>query len=126
MTLPDRNEGVIVSGGTLNADVRAVGRRAQAIKNVTSSADTLAAGGRDEVADRLRALIAAIEAHADELGEPDELARSTETVAHELESEKPNTLTVRAVLDGLARAAGPVTAVAQAATALQAAVAAIL
>jgi hypothetical protein len=126
-TTPDRrNEGIVVSGGTLNADVLAVGRGARAIKNVSASADALAAAGNDDIARCLRAFVEAITAHADDLEAPDELAESAELVANELTSAQPNKLTLRAMLDGLVRAAGSVTAVAHTAGALQAAVMAIL
>jgi translation initiation factor 2B subunit (eIF-2B alpha/beta/delta family) len=126
MTSERRNEGIIVSGGTLSADVLAVGRCAQAIKNVTASADALEAAGSTDVARCLQALVEAITAHAQDLEAPAELAESTELVANELTSAQPNRLTLRALLDGLVRAAGSVTAVAHAAGALQAAVMAIV
>ena len=119
-------EGIVITGGTINADVLAVGRGAQAIKNVAASADDLEAGGHGEVATRLRELIEAVKAHADELDAPDKPARSTEMVAQELTSPQPNKLTVRAVLDNLLQATGSVTAVAKAVGALQLAVGALL
>jgi hypothetical protein len=126
MRSDQRNEGIIISGGTLSADVLAVGRGAQAIKNVSASADALEAAGSADIAGCLRTLVEAITAHAEDLEAPAELAQSTELVANELTSAKPNKLTLRALLDGLVRAAGSVTAVAHAAGALQAAVVAIL
>jgi hypothetical protein len=121
-----RNQGIIVTGGSLQADVLAVGPGARAIKNVTAAADTLAADGRQELAERLRALTEAIQAHAGDLQAPDQMAQSAEVVANELTQPEPNRLTIKAVLTGLAQAAGSVAAVAQAATALGAAVGVIL
>jgi hypothetical protein len=126
MSSGEHNQGIIVTGGTIQADVLAVGPGASAIKNVRASADTLAANGREELAAGLRALTDAIEAHAGELHEPAQIAQSAEVVAKELEQPEPNRLTTQAVLDGISRAAGSVVAVAQAAGALGVAIGAIL
>jgi|tagenome__1003787_1003787.scaffolds.fasta_scaffold20003807_2 hypothetical protein len=126
MSSGERNQGIIVTGGTLQADVLAVGPGARAIKNVRATADALATSGREELAERLRALTNAIEAHAGDLDQPAEIAQSAEVVAKELEQPEPNRLTIQAVLGGISQAAGSVVAVAQAAGALGAAIGAIL
>ncbi len=110
----DQNEGIVVSGGSINADVLSVGRRAQATKNVAA----LESRGQLELAERVRELIDAIDAHAASFEHPDEAMRSAELVADELAKPEPNKLTVRAVLDGLLQAAGSATAVARAVTAI--------
>jgi hypothetical protein len=114
----DHNEGIVVSGGSITADVLSVGRRAQAIKNVGASALELESRGQLELAERVRELIGAIDAHAASLEHPDEAMRSAELVAEELAKEEPDKLTVRAILGGLLQAAGSVTAMAHAVTAV--------
>jgi exonuclease VII small subunit len=112
------NKGISVTGGQFTADVVAVGDRARAIKVVHDARSEIEAVHGKELSDRLETLVTALEAHADELEEPDEVFDSAAKLADELKTEKPNKLTVRAILSGIVGAAPSVVAVTQAATAV--------
>lgn len=120
------NEGIQVTGGTFQAGAVAAGRNAQAIQNITSAADSLDAAGQDEVALRLRELGEAIAAQSDRLGEVEELLHATQSLAEEVAKPEPNRLTVRSMLNGIGEAAGSVSGVAAAVTALRVALGAFL
>jgi uncharacterized protein YqeY len=99
---PRRNEGIIVTGGTVSADQIAVGRNARAVKK---SIGAVQDKGRDEVAEALEALVAVLQEHAAQLDDVEELLDATRTVADELAKEKPNKRTVGAVLASIGDAA---------------------
>jgi hypothetical protein len=122
----ERNEGIQVTGGTFQAGAVAAGRNAQAIQNVAAAAEAVEDAGRDEIAQRLRELADAIAAHSERLDGIEELLQATETLAQEAAKPEPNRLTVRAVLNGLTEAAGSVSGVATAVTALRVALGALL
>jgi hypothetical protein len=115
-----RNEGVIVTGGRIEAGALAVGRGAHASQAVHRAAADLAERGRTEVADRLEALIRELEQHAGRLDNADELKESTEVVARELAKDEPNRTTVTGVLAGITAGVQSITSVAAAAQALAA------
>ena len=116
------NEGLQQSGGTINAEVVAVGRNARAAKTTHGGEDP----GRREMHDKLDALVAALREHGDALPHRAEIEYTTERVKAELEQPKPNRLTLTALLSGIAEGAKTVGAVATAASALKACVAALL
>ena len=111
-----RNEGLIITGGTINADQIAVGPYAQAIK---AANEALTQKGMQEIRVRLDELVQALNNHAGALGNPDEVRDSTEVVAKELSKEKPNKLTLTAVLTGIASSVQSVSAIAVAVEALK-------
>lgn len=110
------NEGLIITGGTINADQIAVGKYAQAIKTAN---EALTQKGMQEIRVRLDELVQALNNHADALVNPDEVRDSTEMVAKELSKEKPNKLTLGAVLNGIALSVQSVTAITVAVEALK-------
>ena len=110
------NEGLIITGGTINADQVAVGKYARAIKNAN---EALAQKGMQEIQVRLDELVQALNNHASALENPDEVRDSTEVVAKELSKDKPNKLTITAVLNGIASSVQSVTAIAVAVEALK-------
>jgi hypothetical protein len=97
-----RNEGILMSGGRIDAGALAVGRNAQATNVVEAAGRTLRERGQPEIADRLAELVRLLEAHAPQLDNADELQATTEVVAAELAKEKPNKITVTGLLRGLA------------------------
>jgi translation initiation factor 2B subunit (eIF-2B alpha/beta/delta family) len=120
------NEGISVSGGTINAGALAVGRGARATNVVEAASRTLEARGHAELAERLEELIHALDAHASELSNAAELLQATQVVAEELVKERPNKTTVTGVLAGIAAGVKSVAGLAGAAEALAHAVAAFL
>jgi hypothetical protein len=115
------NQGVIISGsGRLQADVLAVGERAQASKQIAADTDAKA-----EVQAQLAALRALIEEQGARIPDADGLKQAVASVAAELERERPSKLAVTSILDGIARGAEEVTGIAKAALGLKGLVAAL-
>jgi hypothetical protein len=118
MSDTERNEGIVVTGGSFQATSVAVGRNAQSI--VGSATATLTARGDADLAAKLDALLSAVQDNARELGDPDQALALTGRVAEELGRDSPDVPTVRGFLDRLAGLAGPVTTIATAAAAVAA------
>lgn len=117
-----RNEGIYMTGGSIQADQMAVGRSARATKILSTASDNLEQKGLTELRDKLAELLREIDAHADALHNPDEVLDSTEVVAEELAKDKPNKLTITAVLNGIVDSVGSVASIATAADSLAKAV----
>jgi hypothetical protein len=113
-----RNEGIYMTGGSINADQIAVGRSAQAQKISNIANDALEQKGLTEVRDKLDELLKEITVHADSLRNSDEVLDSTKAVAEELAKDKPNKLTIMGVINGIADSVGSVARVATAADSL--------
>ncbi|MEU4424105.1 hypothetical protein AB0F81_26045 [Actinoplanes sp. NPDC024001] len=126
MTGPRRNEGIIVTGGRIDAGALAVGRGARAEQVVHQAATDLAARGQAELAQALEELIRRIDEHAAQLANAGELKESAQVVAEELTRDEPNRTTVTGVLAGIAESVKSVAGVAAAAQALVQAVATYL
>jgi hypothetical protein len=122
----ERNEGVVVSGGSLTAGQVVAGRGARASATFSGNVGGLHQVGRDEVARALDNLVAELRRHAAELPDGEELLDSTRAVGEELAKEQPNRRTVTAILKAIGEGAGSVTSVVGAAQALAAAVTAIV
>ena len=118
-----RNEGIVVSGGTIQAGALAVGRRARASQVVQDAGRSLAERGQSEVAERLEQLLRELEAHAAQLSNADEVRESTELLARELAKPAPNRTTVSGVLGGIVDSVKSVAGLAGAAQALAQAIA---
>ena len=114
-----KNEGIYMTGGTINAEQLAVGRKARAVKIVSLADQALDRKGLQDIREKLDELVNILTAHADALDNPDEVLDSTEAVAAELSKDKPNKLTLTAILSGLASSVQSVAAVATAVEALK-------
>lgn len=86
MSKRNPNEGLIITGGTINADQIVVGKYAQAIKTAN---EALTQKGIQEIQVRLDELVQALNNHSDALLNSDEVRDSTAVVATELSKEKP-------------------------------------
>ena len=119
-----RNEGVIVTGGSLSAGVMAVGQHAQVVVNGTVEA--LKARDQPDVAAKLEELLDTVRANGAELPDQAEALKMTERVAEELGRDEPDGITVQSFLTRLTSMVGSAGQVAAAVTALAHAVAIIL
>ena len=79
-----------------------------------------------EVQELLTRLRSEVDAHADELVDPDAIRGSTDFVESELQSDHPNLDVLKTVLAGMVAAAGQVASVVEVITRLQGAVGALL
>ncbi len=117
-----RNEGVRMSGGTINAGAFAVGRGAQAANVVGATSQILEERGQTQLAQRLEELLHELDTHASRLSNADELREATQVVASELVKDRPNKTAVTGVLAGITDGVKSVAALAAAADALTRAV----
>jgi hypothetical protein len=95
-----RNEGVNMTGGTINAGNIAVGRGSTA----KSESPQL---GREDVAERLEELLRQLEAHRDAV--PDDVHTDTGVVQEELAKEQPDKKKVLRFLKGISESVKTVT-----------------
>jgi hypothetical protein len=121
-----KNEGVIITGGTLSAGNLAVGRHARITAIGAPASAALRENGRDVVADALETFLRELAEHSREVPDGDAVVESTEAVSKELAKDKPNRLTVKGLLAAITGAVSGVTPLLTAAHALQAAVVAFL
>jgi hypothetical protein len=115
------NQGIQISGGSFTADAVAVGTGARAYSVAAGLRDR----GQDDVAQRLEELVRQLESHADQVPDIDDVRGATQVVADELAKERPNRVTVTAVLSGIAESVRSVTGLATATDALLKAVQAV-
>lgn len=115
----DQNEGIILQGGSIQADQIAVGRNAQAIKTIDAASDSLAQKGLQEIQEKLQQLVKALEQNGNALDNQSEILDSTAVVAEELKKDKPNKLTLNAMLEGIAQGVKSVSTIATAVEALK-------
>jgi hypothetical protein len=102
------NEGIIVSGGSFNANQVSVGHNSQAIQATYTIADDLKRSGKDEVAAALRALLKALGDHGSKVTSLDEVVQAVQQIAEETKKEKPNKITLKSLLDGIRDVVKPV------------------
>ena len=127
MSQSGSNEGVIISGhADIKGDVVALGSGARASKIVNQAGKPLEAADLREIRNRIEELKSALAAHSGHLANRDDVQSSVETVETELNKQKPNKLTVTALLSGIASAVTSVTGIATAAEALKAVVTRLL
>jgi len=117
------NEGIIVSGGWLNAGQVVVGRDSQAIQNTYNTVSDLQSSGKDNVATAIIELLKAIEVNSDGLQEQEEVIEAISKVAEEVKKEKPSKLTLKGLLNSVAEAVAPVAEILQKVVVLKAAIA---
>ena len=126
MTDERTNQGIIITGGKVDVGAMAAGPNAQAISNVHSASEALAARGQTELAERIEELLQALREHEAELADRDAAFQLTDRIAQELEREQPDKPTVEGFLARLAASAGSVASITNAVGALSHAVTALL
>lgn len=119
MTKNYRNDGIIQTGGKIEADQIAVGHNARAIRYLAQANERLEEAGLLEVQAKLVDLVQILEEHAGSLANGDELLSSAEMVTKELSNEKPSKLTLTSLLEGIACNVQSVTVIATAVEALK-------
>jgi translation initiation factor 2B subunit (eIF-2B alpha/beta/delta family) len=92
------NEGIVVTGGTFNADQVAVGRGAQAIQTTYNMASELQTEGKADLAEAITDLLKALEAHKSEISDYDEVTQAVQKVVEETKKEQPSKLTLKGLL----------------------------
>jgi hypothetical protein len=95
-----RDESIHIQGGTINAEALAIGAQARA--EVVKTGETLRGQDHGEVADRLAVLERAVEAHKDRLPDPEQVLEAVAALAAALRDQRPNRVTVKGLLAGIA------------------------
>jgi hypothetical protein len=96
----DRDDSIHIQAGAINAEALAIGAHARA--EVVRTGETLRGRDHDEVADRLATLERAVEAHKDRLADSELVLETIATLAEALRAERPNRVTVKSLLTGIA------------------------
>lgn len=96
--MPERNDGVIMSGGSISGGAVALGRGASAIQGVGAKPNEV---GLKDLEALLQRLKQEIETHKAEVNDPAEATQAVDTVRNEFHQPRPNKLTVRSVVTGL-------------------------
>ena len=117
------NEGIYVSGGSLNAGQISVGRGAQAIQNTYNLASQLGESGKSEVAQAITELLKALEVSSNKIADKEEVTQTVQQVAEEVQKEKPNKFTLKGLLSTLKESLGSTAEIAEKVTILQKAIA---
>ena len=115
----DTNRGFIVSGGTIKADQIVGGENAKGYKYEGSKESQ---AELQHIYAKLDELEKAIQRHGAELQRPDDLMNAAKAVKAELASEKPNKITVTAILSGIAESVRSIASIASLAETLKTAV----
>lgn len=116
-----RNQGVVVSGGNFTATNAAVGTNAQVNQTQTSGSDSM-----KEVKKQLDLLLQLLEKHGDQIPNRGEVTEAAQSVKEELTKERPNRLTLKSLLGGIADSVKSVSGIALAVEGLKAAIIALL
>jgi translation initiation factor 2B subunit (eIF-2B alpha/beta/delta family) len=120
------NEGINISGGSINAGQIAVGRDAQAIQNTYNLANQLGESGKSEVAQAIAELLKALEVNSDKITDKEKVTQAVQEVAEEVQKEKPNKFTLKGLLSTLKESLGSAAEIAEKVTILQKAIAAMM
>ena len=123
---PQINKGILVTGGTFSGGTITVGDRAT-VNTVQEPADqSPQTRALEEARAKLDELMQALRANSGTLADEADVIGATETVGQELARDKPNRLTMSAILASIAGSVSSVAGVATAVEALKAAVSALI
>jgi hypothetical protein len=120
------NQGIRQTGGEIRAHNTGEGENVSITETGSTENAAIRARSLPEVRERLNELEKVLKLHADSLENHDEIVDSANKVAEELHRDKPNKLTITAILNGIAEGVKSVTGIATAVEALKRAVAAML
>ncbi len=105
---PQRNEGIIISGGELKAQQVSVGRGARAVQTIHNAATQ-----QDEtVATALKELTESIQQYLNDQSKQDETLEMLASLAEEMKKETPNKTISSSLLKGLEDSVGHITSIA--------------
>ncbi|NBD35802.1 MAG: hypothetical protein GVY30_07360 [Chloroflexi bacterium] len=114
-----RNEGIIVNGGTFQADQVSVGKHSQVYQTLYKTVNDLETSDKHEVAQAIAELAKAIEAHKERLEASDELMEVVKQIAEESQKDNPNKLTLKGLLKTIKEVVSPIAEISSKIFALQ-------
>lgn len=116
-----RNEGVIVTGGTFTATNTAIGRKAQ-----VNGAQAHSTEAMKEAQKQMDLILGLLQEHAAQIPNHADVTDAAQAVKNEITKDKPNRLTLRSLVEGIASSVKSVSTMAVAVEALKTAIAALL
>ncbi|HSM84342.1 MAG TPA: hypothetical protein VLS96_21815 [Nodosilinea sp.] len=119
------NEGINISGGSINASQIVVGRDARSTQttyNITGQQHAIA----NEVAAAIADLLAAVEDHSDKISNKEEAVQVIQRVAEESQKENPDKFTLKGLLSALKESLGSVVEIGEKGNLLQKVIAAMM
>ena len=119
------NKGMIVTGGSVNADQIAVGKGAQAIKTTYRLADELEEQGKEDLSMAIRELLKSLEANKAQLSDYDDVTDAVEKITEEIKKDKPSKLTLKGLLSAVKESVGSVVEIVEKIGSLQKAIAVV-
>jgi translation initiation factor 2B subunit (eIF-2B alpha/beta/delta family) len=106
--MAQKNQGIIISGGTFNAEQVAIGKGAQAIQHIQTLTDAMKTDGKVDLAQTITDFLEVIENHKEELSDYDELLQAIQQIIEEVKKDKPNKLTLKGLLAAIKESVGSV------------------
>ena len=119
----NRNEGIVVSGGSISSNQLAVGRNAQAVQNTYNLAGRLENDGEGEVARAITELVNALESSDAAMSFKEEAIEITQEVTKEVSKENPNKFTLKGMLSSIKEVVSPTAELVEKVAVLQKAIA---
>lgn len=120
------NNGITMSGGTIDANQIAVGTNAKAIKIIIGNNNELKEKSYGDVAEKIEKLTDLLLKHGDSLENTPKLLDAVSTITEELKKDSPNEITLNSILEGLTSKVSSVANVANAVAALKTAIGMII
>jgi hypothetical protein len=117
--MSDINKGFIQHGGTIKADVFAGGENARASK---TDGQERSKTELEDIYLKLEELENAIKEHAEKINQSEDVIDATKAVRSQLQSDKPNKLTVLSILNGITQSVQSIAGIATMAESIKAAV----
>jgi hypothetical protein len=118
-----RNDGVVITGGTVEAGQIVAGKNSRAKGTFHGAIGNPGAQERQDVTDAIQQLIAELREHRDDISNYADVVDSAELLASELEKPAPNKLIANGMLssirEGVSTVSGLVAAVASLGTAIR-------
>ena len=114
----NNNEGIVQHNGTINAGQLVVGSASKAVK-VIKGGELFDSEVFKEINEKLNELLKTVNENSSQLDNQSEIVSSTEVVVNELSKEKPNKLTITAILEGIANGVKSVNSIGSAALGLK-------
>jgi hypothetical protein len=115
--MTEESGGIVISGGTVNIGALAQGAHAKA-----SNRQVINAGPDEHLRELIRDLLTVLREHGGELADAPAVQSASSEAAAELEQARPDRSRIRALLDRITAAAGPIADIAAAVAAVRSAI----
>ncbi|MDJ1185927.1 DUF5955 family protein [Roseofilum casamattae] len=111
--MSNKNQGIQMNGGTINAEQLAVGDKAQATKTTYTVAEGHQSDKQNDLANAIAELLQSLESHRTEITNFAEVSQAVNAVAEEVQKETPNKITLKGLLVGVKESVGSLAEIVQ-------------